>query len=250
MSWMTAELSDTLCMICTGIATGTRAHYTNDEEHVYGVQRPILFNGIASDLTERSDLASRTIKLQLLPIAVRRTEIDLAEEFERIWPGVLGALLDGVAGGLQGRHAIVVDDPARLMDFERFAEAGCRAMGFRDGEFVEAYAANRHGSMVEAAEASAVGRAVVAFLNTKSGRKGFRGQMSDLYGKLERFKGNTSQRDWPKDATRLSSRLSRDAKPLAAIGIDCLLQQDRRGEGGSQIDVVVEWKAGKGPEPQ
>ncbi len=65
MSWMTAEASDTFCMISTGIASGTRAHYTNDEEHVYEVMRPMLFNGIAGNLIERSDLASRTIKLQV-----------------------------------------------------------------------------------------------------------------------------------------------------------------------------------------
>jgi hypothetical protein len=57
VSWMTNEWSDHLCMVATGIASGTRAHYTNDEEHVYSVQRPILFNGIPSHLTERSDLA-------------------------------------------------------------------------------------------------------------------------------------------------------------------------------------------------
>ena len=138
MSWMTAELSDILCMICTGIATGTRAHYTNDEEHVYGVQRPILFNGIASDLTERSDLASRTIKLQLLPIAVRRTEIDLAEEFERIWPGVFGALLDGVAGGTAGqagnrRRRPRTADGLRTLRRSWLPSDGLRGLGVRRG---------------------------------------------------------------------------------------------------------------------
>ena len=239
MSWMTAETSDILCMIATGIATGTRAHYTNDEEHVYDVQRPILFNGISGDLIERSDLASRTIKLQISPIAVRRTELDLGEEFERIWPGVFGALLDGLVGALRGRAAIVVAEPARLMDFERFAEAGCRAMGFRKGEFVEAYAANRQGSMAASAEASAVGRAVVKFMNHKDGRS-FAGKMADLYQRLDRLKDG-SVRDWPKDATRLSTELSRVAKPLAAIGIDCRLRQDRRTEGGGQNDVILTW---------
>ena len=87
MSWMTAEASDTFCMISTGIASGTRAHYTNDEEHVYEVMRPMLFNGIAGNLIERSDLASRTIKLQIPAIAVRRGPADLEEEFLRVWPG-------------------------------------------------------------------------------------------------------------------------------------------------------------------
>ena len=128
-----------------------------------------------------------------------------------------------------------------LIDFERFAEAGCRALGFRKWEFVEAYAANRQHSLVVTLEGSAVGRAVLAFMNSKAGReKGFAGQMSDLLKKLSIY--DSGSRDWPKDATRLSSALDRIAKPLAAVGIDCLLRVDRRTDGGTQWDVVLSRK--------
>ena len=240
LSWMSKEWADTLCMLATGIATGGRALYTDDEEHTFTVQRPVLFNGIPVDLTERSDLASRTIKLEILPIIKRRTEYDLEKEFDTIWPRVLGALLDGLVGALAGQEAIEVDDPARLIDFEKFAEAGCRAMGFDEWEFVEAYKSNRHGSMVVAAEASSVGRAVTAFL--KAHPKGFRGQISALYQKLEIYKGNAHWNDWPRSPTKLSSELSRVSKPLAALGITCLTKVDRRSEGGTQKDAVIEWK--------
>jgi hypothetical protein len=129
------------------------------------------------------------------------------------------------------------------MDFERFAEAGCRAMGFREREFVEAYAANRHNAMVISLDASAVGRAVLKFMNTKPGHeKGFAGQMSQLKSKLDTISHDVSRRDWPKDATRLSTALDRIIKPLAAAGIDCQLRVDRRSEGGSQQDVVLQWQ--------
>src|SRR5262245_49961193 len=241
LSWMSWEFSDTLCMIATGISSGTRTLYTDDEEHAFTVRRPVIFNGIPGDLTERSDLASRTIKLEIPRIAQRRTKSDLEREFEKIWPGVFGALLDGLVGGLRDGRGIVVDDPARLMDFEQFAEAGCRAMGFEEWEFVDAYKANRHGSMVVAAEASAVGRAVMAFLNEN--REGFRGQMQRLHTRLSNYnyKGDTNWRDWPKSPTRLSTELSRLSKPLAAVGITCLTKVDRRQEGGTQKDVVLEW---------
>src|SRR5262249_48184662 len=135
----------------------------------------------------------------------------------------------------------MVHDPARLMDFEQFAEAGCRAMGFKEWEFVNAYKANRHGSMVVAAEASAVGRAVIAFI--KDHPEGFRGQMQHLYGRLSHYdyKGDTFWKDWPKNPTRLSTEFSRLAKPLAALSIRCLTKVDRRQEGGTQKDVVLEY---------
>ena len=86
MSWMTPEMSDTFCQLSTGISTGTRAHYTNDEEFAYFLKRPLLFNGIDEELLSRGDLASRTIKLVVPPITQRRTEEDLEEEFVKVWP--------------------------------------------------------------------------------------------------------------------------------------------------------------------
>jgi hypothetical protein len=250
VSWLTVEMSDVLCMISTGISSGTRAHYTNDEEHVYTVQRPVLFNGIPSELIERSDLASRTIKLQIPPIIERRTEAEIEEEFVRIWPGVFGALCDGLVAGLRGWQAIDVKDqlgqkPARLIDFERFAEAGCRALGFREWEFVRAYSANRHQSLLVSVEGSAVGRAVMGFMNTKSGKaEGFEGQMSTLLTTLSAYDKGGPSRDWPRDPTRLSSALDRLAEPLAAVGIECLLRQDLRYVGGyTQKGVILRWRA-------
>jgi hypothetical protein len=247
-SWMSKNFADTFCMIATGISSGARALYTDDEEHTFTVRRPVIFNGIPGDLTERSDLASRTIKLEIPRITKRRTKSDLEREFESIWPGVFGALLEGLVGGLRDQGSVVVDDPARLMDFEQFAEAGCRAMGFEEWQFVETYRANRHGSMVIAAEASAVGRAAVAFL--KAHRRGFRGQMQRLYEKLDMYKGDTKWSDWPRSPTKLSTELSRISKPLAAIGITCLTKVDRRSEeGGTQKDVVLEYTNPKVEKP-
>jgi hypothetical protein len=244
LSWMTAELSDLLCMMATGISSGTRAHYTNDEEHIVTVQRPVIFNGISDNLIERADLASRTIKLELpkLDPKLRRSEAELDDEFAKIWPGVFGALLDGLVAGLRDGPGIRVDYPARMMDFERFAEAGCRGMGFHKWEFVNAYAVNRGASMEASAEATAIGRAVLAFMKSylKKHPKGFAGKMEDLYQKLQSYRDDAGPRDWPKDAARLSTDLARLEKPLAAFGINCMRKVDRRTDGGTQKDVVLE----------
>src|SRR5262249_46771418 len=79
-SWMSGEFSDTLCMIAMGISSGSRTLYTDDEEHTFTVRRPVIFNGIPGDLTERSDLASRTIKLEIPRITKRRTKTSLEQE--------------------------------------------------------------------------------------------------------------------------------------------------------------------------
>jgi hypothetical protein len=52
VSTMSAEWADALSMLATGIGFGGRRFYTNDEEHSFVVERPVVFNGIPGDLTE------------------------------------------------------------------------------------------------------------------------------------------------------------------------------------------------------
>jgi hypothetical protein len=131
-SSISRDWSDTLSMLATGIGVGKRANYTDDEEHSFVVERPVAFNGIPGDLTWAADLASRTIKLDVPALELRRTDTELEKTFAAVWPGVFGALLDGLVGALAGAEHINVADielaAARLMDFEQWAEAGCRAM--------------------------------------------------------------------------------------------------------------------------
>jgi len=234
-------MADTFCMINTAIATGKRMLYTDDEEHGFEVRRPTLFNGIPVDLTERTDLASRTIKLWLPPIgdSQRRLERELWAELEAARPRIFGALLDGVVGALRGWQGVKIERPSRMADFERWAEAGCRAMGFAAGEFEAAYRANREGSLEAACEGSAVAMAIRAML---AKGKPFRGTMTKLYTRLESFKGTTRDRDWPKDPTRLSTELRRVVSALSAVGVVVQTDLDLRDEGHGQraVDIRVE----------
>jgi hypothetical protein len=240
------EMSDTLCMLCTGIATGKRANYTDDEEAGFVVQRPLLFNGIAAELGSQSDLLSRTIRLQLpmLQDEDRRFDEDIKAAFVEVRPRVLGSLLDGLVAGLAGWRRINIARRARLADFEAFAEAACRGMGFKEGEFEAAYRANRNAQMQMNVESNAVGKAVLAMMKGLwKGKGGFAGQMSALYNALPRPCDPRAARYWPTDATRLSTRLRELRRPLEAVGVSIEFDVDRRAHGGSQKDVVIGWTA-------
>jgi hypothetical protein len=192
-------------------------------------------------------LASRAVKLQIPQITERQTRYELDEYFADHHPGIFGGLLDGLVAALRDAESIRVSEPARLIEFERFAEAGCRAIGFGKGQFIEAYAANRRNLMLTSLEGDAVGRAVRDFMNSKRGLKdGFAGQASVLLEVLGSYKpsGNwRAMQEWPPDGPRLSTALDRVTKPLAAVGIECWLRVDRRSEGGTQKDVVLRWRA-------
>jgi putative DNA primase/helicase len=139
LSRMNATLADALCKISTGIAIGARKLYTDDEEYAFYARRPMVFNGIPTDLTERSDLATRTVRLRIPPIPAnkKRGDRSLWDDFNDMKGRLFGALCDGLVGALRDWRTIEIEERARFADFEAFAEAGCRAMGFRAWAFVD-----------------------------------------------------------------------------------------------------------------
>ncbi len=75
-------LSDALCRLATGGGFSTRELYTDSEEIFFDAMRPIVLNGI-DHLTERADLASRSLILNLPRIADRNRRTE-QQVYERI----------------------------------------------------------------------------------------------------------------------------------------------------------------------
>jgi hypothetical protein len=97
--------ADSLCRIATGGGFSARALHTDGEEVIFSVVRPLLLNGIPSTILGRPDLADRAISLELKPLRERREEAELAADFARFRPGLLGLLCDGLAAALRGTSA-------------------------------------------------------------------------------------------------------------------------------------------------
>ena len=107
-------------------------------------------------------------------------------------------------------------------------------------EFVNAYRANRLGLMAGAADASAIGRAIKAFMAKHA--DGFEGKMEDLLVKLGTYRRGAGDRDWPKDATRLAGFIRRVVRPLDAAGIEVRTGVDLRPL--TQKGITIHWKSG------
>ena len=93
-------MSDHLCRLATGGGIRTRALFTNSDETLLGMARPIMLEVIANFVT-RADLMDRAIIFAAEPLSNRKTERDLHEEFERVGPGIFGALLDRLVIGIR-----------------------------------------------------------------------------------------------------------------------------------------------------
>jgi putative DNA primase/helicase len=117
-------LSDALAGLATGRGFATRKHYTGREEEIFQASRPILLNGIPL-LTERADLADRTLTIHLavIPDDARRPEDELFAAFDARQPAILGALLDGMSAALRYFPTVKIEVSPRMADLVKVVTA-------------------------------------------------------------------------------------------------------------------------------
>ena len=221
-------LSDALCRLATGGGFATRTLYANDEETHFDAMRPVLLNGI-EDVATRCDLLDRCLVLSLptIPDDRRREEKPFWREFEAAHPGILGALLDAVVGGLRMLPSVKLDRLPRMADFARWGEAVGRALGWDEGAFLRAYESNRASANEVAIEASPVALAVRGLMAEETT---WEGPASELLVRLAGIAGEATTRDrtWPTSANALSGKLRRAAPALRKCGVEVLFSRSTK----------------------
>jgi hypothetical protein len=226
LSYIPGWFSDALCCLATGAGYATRALYTDDDEEVFAVQRPVIFNAI-TDVATRPDLLDRTILLELprVPESARKDEREIDAVFDRCAPLILGALFDAVAEGLKNLPTTRPDNLPRMADFARWVAACAPAMGEGGQQFEGAYRRNREtvGDLV--AETSTVLQAFEDWAATKQEDSDgviFNDAATHLLTALNKSVDFDTQKatDWPKSAGGLGRALKRLAPILRARGLD------------------------------
>jgi hypothetical protein len=219
LSHVSPWLSDALCRLATGGGYATRTLYTDTDETVLDVQRPVILTGI-EDLAVRGDLADRALVVTLPAIddAVRVPEGALLARVEALRPRVLGALLDAVATGLRELPHTRLERLPRLADAAVWWAACEPTLPWPAGSILAAHERGRSEAAATTLEASAVGAAVLALLAMRGGYEGTAGAL------LEALAGHASEatlRDrhrWPQSARGLAGALRRLAPALRRAG--------------------------------
>lgn len=214
MSGADPQLSDALCRLSTGGALSGRTLYTNAEETLIDVQRPVILNGI-DDLATRPDLADRCIVLELPQLQRVTGEEDLDARFRLDAGAIFAALLDGLRLALSNARALDIGDLPRMADFAKWAAAGVPALGFTAEEFLTIYRANRAAAIETGLDSSAVGLALRAFM---AERHVWTGPTSSLLRELA-VGADTTARSWPRSPKGLLNALRRLAPSLRHVGI-------------------------------
>ena len=255
VSYLSPEVSDAMCRLSSGGAMTKRALYTDGDEFSITACRPLVLNGIPDRLASRPDLVDRAILIKAPPMVStkRKTEQEFWAEFNEVRPYILGALLEGVAAALRNAHKIEMkEDKPRLFGFVQWAEAGCQALGFAPGEFVEAYLTNRELAGGATIEGNPVAQSVVMLAE----RQPFLGTASELLEKLKLLvlsRSDLREQKFPTSPNHLSDVLRRLVRVLKYEGVEVLFEQrlNRDSKRGivirkiqKPLDELLRWKIG------
>jgi hypothetical protein len=255
ISHITAEQADVLCRLSTGTGYAKRMLRTDADQFMMQACRPILLNGIPDDLADRSDLADRAIVSEL-PMLDEETQLGDQEFwalFNESRPRILGALLDGVAGALRGARDIHLDGYGRIrmIDFARWAEAGCRALGFEEGEFLTAFVANQERALRILFKQDLVAQAVALLMERQARWAGNTKELLPALCKAVKEAKRSamlSEKGWPPNDVWLGRKLRRSAivlRKVAEIEINFDVNLRQTGEGDKDGLEIILRKVGE-----
>jgi hypothetical protein len=233
LSKISQGVSDDLCRLATGGGFSTRTLYTNEEETIFESRRPVILTAI-EEVATSGDLLDRVIMVKLPPIPKerRREEDAFWQDFESARPRILGALLDGVSAALKNLPTTKLDHLPRMADMARFVTAAESGLRWEAGSFLRSYYANRDQTHELAIEASLLGPVLLKTI----GDDGFLGNGTELLDQLNLVADERTQRDrdWPKTARGLRSKIDRLAPDLRGLGFTVDLNH-REGHTGKRL---------------
>lgn len=236
VSHLPAPMQDALCVLATGGGFARRKLYSDTEESVIQVKRPIVLNGISAAVTAQ-DLVDRAITVETPVIVERREVTGLWQQYEESRAMLLGAVLDLAAKALAilPDMRLPADDRPRLVEFALLGMAVAKAAGQRPEDFLAEFGASRQESLARTIDASPVAAAVVDLIEARP--QGMTAPAKEILLNLEQYRP-TGCDSWPKSPKGLGDALRRAAPALRQLGIDCKCLG--KGSGG-----VVRWEVRK-----
>ena len=213
--------SDWLCRMVTGGGYSTRRLYTNNEEEVFSVTRPIILNGI-TQITDQPDLIDRSIFINTPVIEAnsRKPEKELLNSSNSLNPMILGELCNALSASLRNKKKEYARLP-RMADFAKFVSGAEEELGWKKDSFVDAMNANRMEALEEMNEYDSL-----LSLIQELGRKNknlafiFNGTAEQLFERLiEMIPGKLQKSAFPGSPAALSKKLNGLKPVLREMGI-------------------------------
>ncbi|SEQ33349.1 toprim domain-containing protein [Giesbergeria anulus] len=219
VSHLAAPMQDALCVLATGGGYAKRKHYTDADESVINVTRPVVINGISASITAH-DLIDRSICIEPQRLHQRREDGDIQREFEATYPSLVAGLFLLMAQTLKELPSTRLPDGEniRMAGFARLGVAMERALGAPAGEFLRQFHASRQESIARTIDSSPVATALLEWFESRFNASA---EMSAkvLLTEVEKFKPLGADA-WPKSAKGFGDALRRAAPSLRYIGVE------------------------------
>jgi len=219
LSGLKPEISDCLCRLSTGGGMDKRMLYSDDDQVLIDIQKPVIINGI-DDIASRPDLSERSIILNLpvIPADKRRRESEFWKEFELDKPKILAGLLDGLVSGLKHSPTLTLDNQPRMADVAHWVTSCEMDIGIK-GEFLKAHTRNQESAVYANIEASPIGSAIMILMR---GRHKWIGTPTELSAALEDIAGEIQvrSRSWATSLKGMNNIVRRLKPSFRKIGIE------------------------------
>jgi len=213
------DYQDALCVLATGGAHATRMLYSNSEEVILNLRKPIILNGISVNITAQ-DLLDRSIHIELPTVEDRLQSSHVDQVFDSQYARIVGAILDQFVAALRliDKVQIAQADKPRMLDFAILGEAVSMANGLPEGTFIDYYKSMRRKGVYRTIDSSPIGSALLGFL--QSHPLGWSGQLNGLLATLISHKPY-GENNWPKSAKALGDVLRRLSPAIRTLGFEC-----------------------------
>lgn len=220
ISHLSAPMQDALCVLATGGGFAKRKLYSDADESVIVVKRPVVLNGISVAVTAQ-DLIDRTLSVETPVILVREESTDLWRIFNAEHGRLLGSFLDVIAmalARLPDIHLPPAERP-RLAEFARFGMAIAEAHGKTGADFMAQFNASRQESIARTIDSSPVAAALIDWFDSRN-RLIASMPLKSLFMDIEKHRPHGTD-TWPRSAKGFGDALRRAAPALRQMGIEC-----------------------------
>jgi hypothetical protein len=244
LSHLSAEYQDALCSVATGAGHASRTLYTNADETVIDLKKPIVLNGIPVVITAQ-DLVDRSITIDCPMLATPETEASLDAYWSENYASIFCGLLDAFVLALAQLPSVDLSDEKlpRMTDFTLLGEAVYQSHGRAPKTFLNEYRERRKEGVNRTLESSPVAVAMIAYLNHNP--NGFSGTVGELLTALDDYREHSET--WVKSPKGLGDAIQRLKPAMRQIGIH-LSKDTKAGRNGYGCTLKFEtpiYSAGK-----
>ncbi len=228
ISHITPSQSDDFCRMVTGSAFEKRKLYFNKELIREFLRVKFVINGIGININ-RGDFLERSINYTLNYISKedRITEKEFEGKLEKTLPSALGEIFDILSHSMSIYKSIQnsIKHLPRMADFALWGESISRALGNRDGVFLEKYISFMENTMQKAGENHAFVKYIEYLMNEPPPQDNFNSPLAQFYKKMKLWVEGEGSYDlkskysnFPKSSQQLRPTLERVDGFLRELG--------------------------------